>query len=119
VKTKGHLHLATYCKELLPFGASVSVSALTTLLPFTDVGSENQGIKVVLENSDPTNTCTLIVDVSHAGTYPDLLRRQQATAQPQDECSVELHDLMDTYIRISAQSPGTVSVKFGIVARER
>jgi hypothetical protein len=123
MKPKGHLHLATYCKELLPFGAAQNASTLTVLLPFTDVGSENQAIKVTLENEDLTNTCDLIVEPSHNGTFPDALRRQVVTVQPQSEGSIEIHDLMDTFVRVSAQtaSPAfpVVSLKWGIVARER
>lgn len=114
-----HPHLALFAKELIPFGASVSVSSLTTLLPFTDVGTKSLNVKVVLENDDLTSTCDLIVDVSHGGTFPDPLRKQVVTAQPQSEASIELHCLLDTYIRIAAQSPGTVLVKFAIVAMER
>lgn len=123
MKPKGHLHLATYCKELLPFGTAQNASTLTVLLPFTDVGSENQAIKVTLENEDASNTCDLIVEPSHNGVYPDSLRRQVVTVQPLSEGSIEIHDLMDTFVRVSAQtaSPAfpVVSVKWGIVSRER
>lgn len=110
--------------ELIPFGDAQSVSTLTTLLAFTDIGSENQHIAVVLENGDPTNTCTLIVDVSHGGIYPNSARRQSAIAQPHDEASVEISTPEPyTYIRISAQtaSPGfpAVSIRWGVVVQQR
>lgn len=110
--------------ELFPFGIAQSVSTLTTLLPFTDLGSENQDVTIFLENDDATNTCTLIVDVSHGGIYANSARKQTAIAQPLDECSIEIRCPNPfTWVRIAAQtaSPGfpTVAVKWGIVCQQR
>lgn len=121
MKPRGHLHLATYCKELIPSTAVSLGPGLVVLLPFTDVGSENQHVSVHLENDDPAITVTLIVDVSHNGLYPNSARRQTAIAQAQDEASIELHSPMPyTFIRVSAQpASGTPSGKYAIVSQER
>jgi hypothetical protein len=121
VKVAGHLGLATYCKELIPL-TTVGLSGLTVLLPFTDVGSENQHVAVILENADPTIAIDLIVDVSHGGLYPNSARRQIKTAQPNgDEVSIEITSPNPyTYIRVSAQpASGTPNARYAIVAQER
>lgn len=120
MKPSGHLHLATYCKELIPL-TTVSLSGLTTLLAFTDLGTANQSIAVMLQNDDAAIAVDLIVDVSHGGIYPNDDRRQVRTARPQGEASVELTAPNPyTYIRVSAQpASGTPSIKYAIVTQER
>lgn len=124
MRNKGHITPPLYCLELVSYGASQNVSTLTTLLPFTDVGSENQHVTIFLDNLDATNTVDLIVDVSHGGVHANSFRQQRVTVEASGEGSVELpHPMPYTYVRISAQtaSPSfpAVQVKWAIVVQQR
>lgn len=121
MKPKGHLHLATYCKELVPATAATFGPGLVVLLPFTDVGSENQHVAVILQNDDAAIAVDLIVDVSHGGVYANPDKQQKVTVAAQSEGSVEIGPPNPhTYIRVSAQpASGSPTGKYAIVTQER
>lgn len=124
MQNRGHVTPPLYCMELIPYGAAQNVSTLTTLLPFTDIGSENQFATIFLDNQDATNTVDLIVDVSHGGAHANSFRQQRITISPLDEGSIDLEAPNTfTFVRVSAQtaSPAfpTVGIKWAIVVQQR
>lgn len=107
--------------EIVPYGTPVSVAAtLTTLLAFTDYGSDWRALKVFLSNEDAVNPGTLIVDVSHGGTQKvgDMTQTREAGAL--EEATVDLGDPQPfTYIRIAANSGSTIAVRWALLGLRR
>ena len=110
--------------EIIPFGAPVPVSTLTTLLAFTDLGSDWERVAIMLSNEDATNEVTLIVEVSHGGAHANDERTQMKSCPALAERSVLIDAPNEfTYVGIAAQtdSPSypTVNVKFAVLGIHR
>lgn len=112
---------ARWWTTIVEYADNVSVpGALTTLLAFTDYGSDFEALAVFLNNQDATNPADLIVDVSHGGTDKIGELTQTKTCPADEEVCVILgapHPF--TNIRIGATSAFTVNVKWALLGLPR
>lgn len=116
-------HGSVYAEEPYPYSAATNVSTLTTLLNWTDLGSDWASLAFHLDNTDVTNTCTLIVEASQGSLRAN--DRQQTYVVPLSrEGSIEIGPPnLYTFYRISAQtvSPSfpVVSIKWAVTGQRR
>lgn len=113
-----------FWETVYEFGAAQNVDTLTTLLAFTDFGSDFRALGIFLNNLDAVNPVTLVVDVSHDGTVPCVSRTQTRRIPALFQDVVEIGEPNPyTYARLAAHtdSPGfpTVSVQWAVVGLRR
>lgn len=113
-----------YWREIASYGTAQNVSTLTTLLAFTDYGTEYKSLCVYIENDDGANNVNLVIDVSHGGTYKVTEMSTTVAVAAQQEGYAYIGDTNPfTYIRIAAQtdSPGfpTVQIKWALLGIPR
>jgi hypothetical protein len=87
-----------------------AVSTLTTLIDWTDL-SLYESVVASLENQDASTAATLIVEFSQFATYADADTAASLSVGAQDEGSYEFRDTARRYVRLSAESSGTVNVR--------
>jgi hypothetical protein len=114
---------SVYVEEVYPYVTAQNVSTLTTLLNWTDLGSDYSDLAFQLDNTDASNTCTLIVEASQGGTRPND-RQLTYTVPASKEGSLEIAGPnLYTYYRVTAQtaSPSfpTVSIRWAVIGRRR
>lgn len=113
-----------YWETLFDYGSPVSVSTLTSLLSFTDMGSDFAEICVFLYNDDATESVDLTVELSHGGTNPvdSATQVKRISAKKEDFVQVSYPNPF-TYLRISASALGpsfpTVNVKWAVLGLRR
>jgi hypothetical protein len=83
--------------------APVNVSVLTTLYPFTDVGTHHSSLLFAVVNLSATNTLHMVIDTSEDGTHPDGTNQIVVDVAPGYQGSYEVGTLqIRKYFRLSA-----------------
>jgi hypothetical protein len=88
---------------------TASVSTLTVLKAFTNLGSDYHTLLFVVINTDDTDTVTVTIETSEDGVHPDGTSIWTLTAAPGKQASMEVGPgLLRRYWRMSANtdSPG-------------
>ena len=103
---------------------TTTISTLTVLKAFTNLGSNYHTLLFVLQNTDAANAVTMTVETSEDGVYPDANLLWNITCPAGKQVSVEVGPgTTRRYWRLSATSMGPsypeVAVKWAIRGAHR
>lgn len=99
-------------ETLVAFGVSQNFAiGVTTLLAFTDYGTDYVELAVILRNDGTSpNAVDLVVDVSHGGVLPNTEMTVTKTCPLGDERRVSLPGPNpDTYVRVQVNNAGALA----------
>jgi hypothetical protein len=115
---------ASYPVEIYSYGSTTNISTLTTLLAFTDLGSDFRHLTVFMLNTDGANNANLVIDLSHGSTgeLDEMTKTVSIPALKEGYFTIDDPNPF-TYIRIAGQtdSPSfpVVAIKWSVVGFRR
>lgn len=106
-------------EAITDLAGNVTVSTLTVLKAFTNLGSTYHTLLFVLHNTSASSNTTMLVETSEDGTYADAHIKWTVTCPPGKQASVEVGPgILRRFWRLSAYSDSPsypeVAVKWAI-----